>query len=123
MRLLHAGDDAKGWLDGPWRSDLSIAIGYATRAIDEPHTHDRSTEIYLVAAGTAIAAVDGAEVELEAGDVLIVAPHEVRTIASTSPDYRCFVLATGGGGTPDKRPPRTVPRPAHRSGDRRRRSG
>jgi hypothetical protein len=52
MRLLHAGDDEKGWLDGPWRSDLTIAIGYATRAIDEPHTHDRSTEIYLIAAGT-----------------------------------------------------------------------
>ena len=104
MRLLHAGDDAKGWLDGPWLSDLTIAIGYATRAIDEPHTHDRSTEIYLIAAGTAIAVVDGTELELEAGDVLIVAPHEVRTIVSASPDYRCFVLATGGEGTPDKRP-------------------
>ncbi len=104
MRLLHAGDDAKGWLDGPWRSDLTIAIGYATRAIDEPHTHDRSTEIYLIAAGTAIAVVDGTELELEAGDVPIVAPHEVRTIASASPDYRCFVLATGGDGRPDKRP-------------------
>ena len=104
MRLLHAGDDAKGWLDGPWRSDLPISIGYATRAIDEPHRHERQTEIYLVAAGTANARVDGAEVDLGPGDVLIIEPQEIRSFAAASSDYRCFVLAAGGDGTLDKWP-------------------
>ena len=78
MRLLHAGDDVKGWLDGPWLSDLTIAIGYATRAIDEPYTHDRSTEIYLIAAGTAIAVVaapSSGDVPAEVRDRVGVARH------------------------------------------------
>jgi mannose-6-phosphate isomerase-like protein (cupin superfamily) len=104
MRRHHIGDDAKGWLDGPWSSDLPISIGYATEAIDEPHRHERQTEIYLVAAGAAVATIDGVEVPVRAGDVLIVEPHEVRAFTSSSEDYRCFVLLVGGDGASDRVP-------------------
>ena len=52
MRLLHAGDDAKGWLDGPWLSDLTSRSG-TRRGRRRAPPHDRSTEIYLIAAGRA----------------------------------------------------------------------
>ena len=103
MRVLRAGDDSKGWLAGPWESDLPVAIGYATEAVDEPHTHDLVVEIYLVAAGTARAVVDGREVDVAAGDVVVIEPNEVRSFTRSSPDYRCFVLHVGGDGTPDRR--------------------
>ena len=104
VRVLRAGDDPKGWLAGPWESDLPLGIGYATKAIDEPHTHDVVTEIYLVAAGTARAVIDGRSVEVSAGDVVIVEPHEVRSLTESSSDYRCFVLHVGGDGNADRRP-------------------
>jgi len=103
MRILRVGDDAKGWLAGPWESDLPIAIGYANTAVDAPHTHERVTEIYLVAQGSAVAVIDGVQVEVSAGDVVIVEPEEVRTFQRSSPDYRCFVLNVGGGDRPDRR--------------------
>jgi len=104
VRRLHIGEDAKGWLDGPWLSGLPISIGYATEAIDEPHRHERQTEIYLVAAGSAVAMIEGVDVHVRAGDVLIVEPHEVRAFTASSGDYRCFVLLVGGDGTSDRVP-------------------
>jgi mannose-6-phosphate isomerase-like protein (cupin superfamily) len=104
VRVLRAGDDPKGWLAGPWESDLPVGIGYATEAIDAPHTHDVVTEIYLVAAGTARAVIDDRTVDVAAGDVVIVEPHEVRSFTASSADYRCFVLHVGGDGGADRRP-------------------
>jgi mannose-6-phosphate isomerase-like protein (cupin superfamily) len=103
VRILRAGDDAKGWLAGPWESDLPIAIGYASTAVDAPHTHERVTEIYLIAQGSAVAVIDGVAVGGSAGDVIIVEPEETRTFRGSSPDYRCFVLHVGGGDRPDQR--------------------
>lgn len=98
MRKLTAPDDPKGWLAGPWESSLPVGIGYANDAIDEPHSHERTTEVFLVASGTATAVVDGIAVPLQAGDVLIVEPAEVRSIREAAPGYRCFVLHVGGDG-------------------------
>jgi len=102
MRKASIGTEATGWIGGGWNWDLPIAIGYATEAVDELHRHRQQTEIYLVAAGSAIAVIDGVTVPLSAGDVLVVEPQEVRTFTSSSQDYRCFVLHTGGNGSSDK---------------------
>jgi mannose-6-phosphate isomerase-like protein (cupin superfamily) len=102
MRKATIGTAATGWIGGAWNWDLPISIGYATESVDEPHRHRQQTEIYLVAAGSAIAVIDGVTVPLSAGDVLVVEPQEVRTFTSSSRDYRCFVLHTGGDGSSDK---------------------
>jgi hypothetical protein len=49
VRVLRAGDDAKGWLAG--ESSLTVAIGYANEALDAPHRHAAATEVFLVSAG------------------------------------------------------------------------
>jgi antitoxin component HigA of HigAB toxin-antitoxin module len=46
----------KGWHTGPWNSELPISVGYANAGIDEPHLHERITEIYLIAHGTSMEA-------------------------------------------------------------------
>ena len=102
MHLGKMGTDASGWIGGEWNWGVPVAIGYATAGLDEPHRHERTTEIYLVAAGSSTAVVDGVEIEIEAGDVLAVLPHEVRSFTASSDDYRCFVLHVGGDGTSDK---------------------
>ena len=102
MRKGTIGTDATGWIGGPWNWDIPVAIGYATEAHDEPHRHRLQLEMYLVVAGEATAVVDGVEIPLSTGDVLVVEPHEVRTFTSSSADYRCFVLHTGGDGSSDK---------------------
>ena len=102
MRVLRIGQDAKGWLAGPWESSLPVAIGYANVALDAPHRHATATEVFLVSAGHATVVVDGAEVRVVAGDVLIVEPEEVRSLMASSDDFRCFVLHVGGDGTADR---------------------
>ena len=82
----------KGWFLGPWNSDLSIPIGWATQGIDEPHLHAQMNEVYLVARGHSTALVNGEEVNLKVGDVLVVEPGEVHTFTKSSPDYLHFVL-------------------------------
>ena len=100
--MVHAGEDAKGWLAGAWESSLPVSIGYATEGVDAPHRHGMVTEVFLVAAGEVTAVVDRAEVRLVAGDVLIVEPDEVRSFMASSCDYRCFVLHVGGDGSTDR---------------------
>ena len=81
-----------------------MAIGYANTGVDASRRHERVTEVYLVAAGSSIAVVDGVEIEIRTGDVLAVEPHEVRSFRASSDDYRCFVLHVGGDGTSDRLP-------------------
>jgi quercetin dioxygenase-like cupin family protein len=100
--VVRVGQDAKGWLAGPWESSLPISIGYATEGVDAPHRHAAVTEVFLVAAGEVTAVVDRAEVRLAAGDVLIVEPDEVRSLVTSSDDVRCFVLHVGGDGSADR---------------------
>ena len=92
------GADPKGWLAGPWDGGAPVALGYATRAIDEPHLHRETTEIFLVMSGSAVAVVDGAEVSIGAGDVLILGPGEAHTFIHATADYRAFVVHAGGDG-------------------------
>lgn len=95
--MLHRKLDttqAKGWFIGPWNSVVDIPIGYANQAVDEPHSHTQMHEVYLVARGESTALVDGKEVALRTGDMLVVEPGEVHTFTAHSPDYLHFVIQT-----------------------------
>ena len=93
MRIERADPAAaKGWYAGPWNADLAVAVGYANEGIDDPHLHQRTTEIYLVARGWSEARVERETVRLEAGDVLIVEPGEAHTFLPNSPDDLHFVV-------------------------------
>lgn len=82
----------KGWLAGGWDSSSPVSIGFATEAIDHPHVHAEVTEVFLVAKGWATARVRSADVELVAGDVLILEPGEPHTFLQASDDYLHFVV-------------------------------
>lgn len=92
MRREQATGEAKGWLVGPWDSDVPISVGFATVAVDEPHAHATLTEIYIVARGSSSVRVETATVELGAGDVLILTPGEAHTFLASSDDYLHFVV-------------------------------
>ena len=101
MHLYHIEmHDPKGWFTGPWDSDLTISLGYATCGMDDPHLHAQVTEIYLVARGFAELRVEQEELHLEPGDMVIVEPGEAHTFLSSSPDYFHFVIQTPGLATP-----------------------
>lgn len=82
----------KGWLAGGWDSSLPVSVGFATEAIDDAHVHAEVTEVFLVAKGRAKARVRSADVELVAGDVLILEPGEAHTFLHASDDYLHFVV-------------------------------
>ena len=84
--------DTKGWLCGPWNTDLDVSIGYANTGIDEPHLHSEISEVYLVARGRSDIRVGTQTVSLKPGDVIVVEPGEPHTFLSSSQDYFHFVL-------------------------------
>jgi mannose-6-phosphate isomerase-like protein (cupin superfamily) len=86
--------DGKGWFVGPWNSPVPVAVGWADRGVDLPHRHEEMNEIYLVARGQSVAVVDGREIPLAAGDMLVVEPGEEHTFRSSSADYLHFVVQT-----------------------------
>lgn len=93
--MIHLGidkDNPKGWFCGPWNSAVDIAVGYANEGINEKHHHSKMNEIYLIAKGNSTAFVSGQEIELVAGDILVVEPNEIHTFISSSPDYMHFVI-------------------------------
>ena len=96
MRRLEIDDAAKGWFFGPWNSRLDLSIGYANEAIDEPHRHERVTEIYLVARGTSTVRVESETLRLKPGDALVIEPGEAHTFVESSEDYLHFVVHTPG---------------------------
>jgi mannose-6-phosphate isomerase-like protein (cupin superfamily) len=97
MRIAHAQDTAdKGWMIGPWNSDIELSIGFANEGIDEPHAHRLITEIYLIARGRATVRVEGQTVTVRAGDVLYLQPGEGHTFISNSKDYFHFVIHSPG---------------------------
>jgi len=112
MRIERADPSVhKGWSVGPWNSNLAISIGYANEGVDEPHAHQRTTEIYLVARGTSQLRVEQETVSLEPGDVVVIEPGEAHTFLSSSPDYFHFVAqAPGLTGTEAEKDKRLVPR-------------
>jgi mannose-6-phosphate isomerase-like protein (cupin superfamily) len=87
-------DQPKGWYVGPWNSAVSIPIGYANEGIDETHYHTQMFEVYLVARGTSTAVVGEQEIQLQAGDMLVVEPGEAHTFRYSSADYLHFVIQT-----------------------------
>ena len=84
--------DGRGWFVGPWDSSVPIALGYATRGVDESHAHDAMYEVYCVARGESSAVVDGHDIDLRVGDVLVVEPGESHTFVRSSDDYLHFVV-------------------------------
>jgi mannose-6-phosphate isomerase-like protein (cupin superfamily) len=95
MIYLSADENIhKGWLVGPWNSELPVPIGYAHVGLDEEHYHAAMYEVYLIARGWSIAVVKGEQIRLAPGDVLVVAPREVHTFLYSSDDYLHFVIHT-----------------------------
>lgn len=84
----------KGWFAGPWNSELEVSIGYANEGINELHYHTKMREVYLIAKGESTAKVNGQEVKLVAGDMLVVEPNEIHTFTTNSKDYLHFVIHT-----------------------------
>ena len=92
--LIARNDESsppKGWYTALFQPDLP-AIGYANAGIDEPHYHRELREVYLVARGSSTMIVDGARIELRAGDVVVIEPGEAHTFSDSSPYYFHFVL-------------------------------
>jgi mannose-6-phosphate isomerase-like protein (cupin superfamily) len=82
---------AKGWYLQLSHPALP-AIGFANQGVNEPHCHRELREVYLVARGSSTMVIDGTDVPLRAGDVIVVEPGEVHTFAASSADYFHFVL-------------------------------
>jgi quercetin dioxygenase-like cupin family protein len=94
IHLTRDKNQPKGWFVGPWNSDVPIPVGYANEGIDESHYHAQMYEIYLVAQGHSTAIVEGKEIILQAGSILVVEPDEVHTFINSSEDYLHFVIHT-----------------------------
>jgi mannose-6-phosphate isomerase-like protein (cupin superfamily) len=111
VRRERSTSAGKGWLAGPWDSDLPVSIGFAREGVDEPHLHTQLTEIYLVARGRSTVRVEGDTVELHEGDVLIVEPGEAHTFLSCTDTYLHFVVhAPGRAGDEARRDKQLVSR-------------
>ena len=81
----------KGWYLELTQPSLP-AIGFANHGASESHYHRELREVYLVARGTSQMVVDGDEVRLNPGDVIVIEPGESHTFVASSPDYFHFVL-------------------------------
>ena len=111
MRHERITTDAKGWLAGPWDSDLKVSVGFANEGIDDPHVHSLVTEIYLVARGRSSIRVEQRTIELREGEVLIIEPGEAHTFLASSHDYLHFVIHVPGlAGEEAQREKHQVPR-------------
>ncbi len=97
MHIERASTElAKGWCVGPWNSSMSIAVGYANQGINDPHYHERITEIYMVARGEVDVRVETETIRLRQNDVLVIEPGEAHTFLAASQDYFHFVVHTPG---------------------------
>jgi len=67
-------------------------LGYANQGINERHYHKHMFEIYLVANGESTVMIDGREIDLKAGDMIVVEPNEVHSFIRNSDDYLHFVV-------------------------------
>lgn len=85
---------SKGWFYGPWNSNVAIPVGYANEGIREKHFHSQMCEIYFIAQGHSVAEVEGTQIQLKEGDILVVEPGEVHSFIESSPNYLHFVIQT-----------------------------
>ena len=85
----------------PLRRELGVSTFGINQIVLEPgqrgriHRHRRQEEVYLVLSGTLSLLIDGEEMELEAGELIRVAPECRRQLANRGPG-RLSVLALGG---------------------------
>ena len=86
----------EGWCIGPWNSSVSISVGLANQGKNQPHYHERITEIYMVARGNVDVRVEQETVHLVQNDVLVIEPGEAHTFLAASADYFHFVVHTPG---------------------------
>jgi quercetin dioxygenase-like cupin family protein len=91
-----ASDVPKGWSIGPWNASVSISVGFANEGIDDPHFHQRITEIYMVARGKVEMRVGQQTVRLTQNDVIVIEPGEAHTFLAASADYFHFVVQSPG---------------------------
>jgi quercetin dioxygenase-like cupin family protein len=89
-------DAPKGWLIGPWNASVAISVGFANEGIDDPHFHQRATEIYMVAQGEVELRVECETVRLARNDVIVIEPGEAHTFLAASADYFHFVVQSPG---------------------------
>jgi mannose-6-phosphate isomerase-like protein (cupin superfamily) len=71
---------------------VTVAIGWADRGVNDPRRHDQVNEVCLVARDHSLAKVDGKQVRLQAGGMLVVEPGERHTFIESSHDYLHFVV-------------------------------
>jgi mannose-6-phosphate isomerase-like protein (cupin superfamily) len=91
-----ASDVPKGWSIGPWNSSVCISVGFANEGIDDPHFHQRITEIYMVARGMIKMRVEQQTVQLSQNDVIVIEPGEAHTFLAATSDYFHFVVQSPG---------------------------
>ncbi len=97
MQLIHRDPtQLKGLYAGPENSTLPLSVFYVNGLIEDAHYHLESTEVYLVAQGSARIRVEQETLDLAAGDVLICLPGEAHAFLSTSPDYFHFMILSPG---------------------------
>ena len=92
QRFAMDKTQAKGWLFGPWNSEIPVPVGYANESINEEHYHEHMFEIHLVARGKSVLHIGVQELEILQGDALVVEPGEDHTFLSSSEDYLHFVI-------------------------------
>lgn len=74
-------------------NQMTLLAGQRSRI----HTHERQEEVYLVLEGTLTLALEEAEIELESGELLRVAPERKRQLSNRGSEA-VHLLALGGSG-------------------------
>ena len=67
----------------------------------QSHYHEDMQEAFLIIQGCATMTVDGKDVELDRGDLVIIAPREIHSMKNTGEETTEFVvfgIASGTGG-------------------------
>ena len=67
----------------------------------QSHYHEDMQEAFLIIQGCATMTVDGKDVELDRGDLVIIAPREIHSMKNTGEETTEFVvfgIASGEGG-------------------------
>lgn len=88
MHHISAGDTVRlAVLAGPEVSPVTVILeSWDVAGAQPPNTHPRSTELFLFLRGQGIASCDGTEVEVRAGDTLVLPQTSVHFIRNTGPE-------------------------------------
>ena len=89
MRTYTAADGERHWICGHWNgSPLEIGVGGHLFAVpeDEVTHHHPYSEYYVVLEGSGVVEVEGKQVPLEAGSVVMVEAGERHSVVEVSPE-------------------------------------